>query len=93
MIHTVREHDESPVRVRARSVSLEGNLDVPERARGVVLFAHGSGSGRHSRRNRFVTRQTGGTRSTSRRSTRRCLGASTRGWRGAWAEARRSTRN
>lgn len=33
---------------------LEGVLDVPERAHGVVVFSHGSGSGRHSPRNRFV---------------------------------------
>ena len=35
-------------------VVLEGELVVPDSARGVVLFAHGSGSGRHSPRNRFV---------------------------------------
>ena len=33
---------------------LSGNLVVPERATGVVLFAHGSGSSRHSPRNRYV---------------------------------------
>jgi putative phosphoribosyl transferase len=33
---------------------LEGALTVPEGARGVVVFAHGSGSGRHSSRNRSV---------------------------------------
>ena len=33
---------------------LEGHLHLPEPARGVVLFAHGSGSSRHSPRNRFV---------------------------------------
>ena len=33
---------------------LEGSLTVPEEARGLVLFAHGSGSSRHSPRNRFV---------------------------------------
>jgi putative phosphoribosyl transferase len=42
------------VRVAAGGVELEGNLVVPEDAGGVVLFAHGSGSGRHSSRNRFV---------------------------------------
>lgn len=31
-----------------------GNLAVPDGARGIVLFAHGSGSGRHSPRNNFV---------------------------------------
>jgi dienelactone hydrolase len=44
------------VRVRAGPVTLEGNLGLPEGAGGVVLFAHGSGSGRHSPRNRFVAR-------------------------------------
>lgn len=33
---------------------LDGDLVVPERAIGVVLFAHGSGSSRHSPRNRYV---------------------------------------
>jgi len=45
---------EQQVRVAAGRVTLEGNLGIPEVARGVVLFAHGSGSGRHSPRNRFV---------------------------------------
>ena len=35
-------------------VTLEGELDLPPGARGVVLFAHGSGSGRHSPRNQAV---------------------------------------
>jgi dienelactone hydrolase len=42
------------VEVPAGRVTLEGNVTVPEGARGVVLFAHGSGSSRHSPRNRFV---------------------------------------
>lgn len=42
------------VTVAARGVELKGDLLVPESARGVVLFAHGSGSGRLSPRNRFV---------------------------------------
>jgi putative phosphoribosyl transferase len=45
------------VQVPAGAVSLEGNLSVPEGARGIVLFAHGSGSSRHSPRNRFVAEQ------------------------------------
>jgi dienelactone hydrolase len=40
--------------VSAGPVELEGTLSVPEGARGVVLFAHGSGSGRYSPRNRRV---------------------------------------
>jgi putative phosphoribosyl transferase len=48
--------EERPVRVSADLVGLEGNLAIPGSARGVVLFAHGSGSGRHSPRNRYVAR-------------------------------------
>src|SRR4051812_44709494 len=47
---------ERPVRIPAGRVVLEGDLGVPAGAEGVVLFAHGSGSGRHSPRNRFVAR-------------------------------------
>jgi putative phosphoribosyl transferase len=42
------------LRVDAGTVSLEGNLEIPREARGIVLFAHGSGSSRHSPRNRYV---------------------------------------
>jgi len=42
------------VRVPVGNALLEGDLGVPEEARGVILFAHGSGSSRHSPRNRFV---------------------------------------
>jgi putative phosphoribosyl transferase len=45
---------EAAVEVLAPGVTLGGTLAIPERARGVVLFAHGSGSGRHSPRNRYV---------------------------------------
>jgi putative phosphoribosyl transferase len=48
---------EQAVRVSAGPVTLEGNLVVPREAGGVVLFAHGSGSGRHSPRNRYVAQQ------------------------------------
>ncbi|MBM3775543.1 MAG: hypothetical protein FJW37_10310 [Acidobacteria bacterium] len=44
----------APVTVPAGEVALAGDLAVPEGARGIVLFAHGSGSGRHSPRNRYV---------------------------------------
>jgi putative phosphoribosyl transferase len=37
-------------------VVLEGELSIPAGALGVVLFAHGSGSSRHSTRNQFVAR-------------------------------------
>ncbi|WP_046469812.1 phosphoribosyltransferase [Allosalinactinospora lopnorensis] len=42
------------VQVRAGPVSLGGHLAVPDQAPGVVVFAHGSGSSRHSPRNRYV---------------------------------------
>jgi dienelactone hydrolase len=44
----------SVVELPADSVTLEGELQVPDNAVGVVLFAHGSGSSRHSSRNKFV---------------------------------------
>ncbi|WP_405682280.1 phosphoribosyltransferase family protein [Streptomyces sp. NBC_00057] len=50
--HAVLEDRE--VEVRAGAVVLRGQLTVPEGASGVVVFAHGSGSSRHSPRNRFV---------------------------------------
>jgi putative phosphoribosyl transferase len=42
------------VRIPAGEVSLEGDLDIPAGARGLVIFAHGSGSSRHSSRNQWV---------------------------------------
>lgn len=49
------KHDiASVVRVATGGVTLVGDLVVPAGAVGVVAFAHGSGSGRHSPRNRFV---------------------------------------
>jgi putative phosphoribosyl transferase len=44
------------VQVPAGAVTLEGNLTLPQDCQAVVLFAHGSGSGRHSPRNRYVAR-------------------------------------
>jgi putative phosphoribosyl transferase len=46
--------EEALVRIPAGPAVLEGDLVVPAGARGIVLFAHGSGSSRHSSRNRFV---------------------------------------
>jgi putative phosphoribosyl transferase len=50
------DQTERTVTVPAGVVTLEGTLGVPPGAGGVVLFAHGSGSSRFSRRNRFVAR-------------------------------------
>ena len=44
------------VRFGVGRVTLEGNLAIPPQASGVVMFAHGSGSSRHSPRNRAVAR-------------------------------------
>jgi putative phosphoribosyl transferase len=46
--------EEQVARFRVGEAALEGNLVVPQTARGIVLFAHGSGSSRHSPRNRYV---------------------------------------
>ena len=42
------------VRIPAGKAGLHGDLCLPQEASGIVLFAHGSGSGRHSARNRRV---------------------------------------
>ena len=42
------------VRIALGAVSVDGDLHIPERASGLVIFAHGSGSSRFSRRNRAV---------------------------------------
>src|SRR5258705_3148704 len=44
------------VQIPARRAVLSGNLTIPEKAMALVLFAHGSGSSRHSPRNQFVAR-------------------------------------
>lgn len=44
----------TPVEIPAGDVLLRGDLTLPEGALGLVIFAHGSGSGRHSPRNRYV---------------------------------------
>jgi len=45
------------VRVPSGAIHLTGDLVLPTDAHGIVVFAHGSGSGRHSARNRAVARQ------------------------------------
>jgi putative phosphoribosyl transferase len=44
----------TPVQIAIGLARLQGDLAIPDKAQGVVLFAHGSGSSRHSPRNRFV---------------------------------------
>jgi pimeloyl-ACP methyl ester carboxylesterase len=54
MSTAARGGSERAVRVPAGPIELEGDLTLPLGAIGVVLFAHGSGSSRHSPRNRYV---------------------------------------
>lgn len=52
----MKQQTESTVRIESGEIYIEGMLAVPENAQGVVLFAHGSGSGRFSPRNQFVAK-------------------------------------
>ena len=52
--HATSVTTERPLRIAADGVLLDGDLVVPASPKGLVLFAHGSGSSRHSVRNRFV---------------------------------------
>ena len=45
------------VRIMAGTEVLEGILNIPERAEGIVVFVHGSGSSRNSPRNQYVAQQ------------------------------------
>jgi putative phosphoribosyl transferase len=50
------ERKEHFIQIPIGSVSLSGDLTIIEQSPGIVLFAHGSGSSRHSRRNRYVAK-------------------------------------
>ena len=50
------ENKHLQVEIPSGRVTLPGDLILPAAAQGVVLFAHGSGSSRHSPRNQFVAR-------------------------------------
>ena len=47
-------HHKELVTIRSGAAEMEGMLELPNEALGVVLFAHGSGSSRHSPRNNYV---------------------------------------
>lgn len=49
--------DENLVKITIDSDTIEGDLGIPEKANGIVLFAHGAGSSRHSSRNNFVAEE------------------------------------
>lgn len=50
---------ERAVQIDVIGGAVDGDLVVPDEAAGIVLFAHGSGSGRHSQRNRMVAASLG----------------------------------
>jgi putative phosphoribosyl transferase len=52
--HMGQAIEHRPVTVKVADAALDGYLSLPIAARGVVVFAHGSGSSRHSPRNRYV---------------------------------------
>lgn len=52
----MRQQTETTVRIESQATTIEGMLAVPANAQGIVLFAHGSGSGRFSPRNQFVAK-------------------------------------
>ena len=47
----MKEHE---INISLLDVTLKGNLTIPEKAKGLVIFSHGSGSSRFSTRNRMV---------------------------------------
>ena len=56
MASSTEMHDSQEVTIRSGRVRLDGLLGIPLSPHGVVVFAHGSGSGRFSPRNNFVAR-------------------------------------
>jgi pimeloyl-ACP methyl ester carboxylesterase len=52
-----KERVETLVRIPINNIELEGELVIPPNAKGLVIFAHGSGSSRHSPRNQFVAKK------------------------------------
>lgn len=48
--------EEGLIKISLKETILTGNLLVPQDATGLVVFAHGSGSGRHSPRNKAVAK-------------------------------------
>ena len=55
-MHPRTRTQETLVHVAADGVELEGAIAIPDAALGAVLFAHGSGSSRHSPRNNYVAK-------------------------------------
>jgi dipeptidyl aminopeptidase/acylaminoacyl peptidase len=59
MAETRTPSEVRPVQVSLGRAALDGDLTIPAEPRGLVLFAHGSGSSRFSRRNRYVAETLG----------------------------------
>jgi pimeloyl-ACP methyl ester carboxylesterase len=53
---TTVDLNEHPVEIIVPGTQLLGTLTVPSQARGVILFAHGTGSSRFSKRDQFVSK-------------------------------------
>src|SRR2546425_8735815 len=53
-----REKDEQDLSItgESRNMTLDGDLFIPKNVEALIVFAHGSGSGRHSARNQFVAK-------------------------------------
>ena len=55
MAHKINENSiKISIRENSKDSKIEGNLAIPKDSRGLVIFAHGSGSGRHSPRNQHI---------------------------------------
>src|SRR5438128_2575426 len=54
--HNDYGEDQLQVQIISGGATLQGDLQAPHGARGAILFAHGSGSSRFSKRNRYVAR-------------------------------------
>jgi putative phosphoribosyl transferase len=52
-----RQEADTPVHIPIENMNLQGDLRLPSNPLGVVIFVHGSGSSRFSRRNRFVAEE------------------------------------
>jgi dienelactone hydrolase len=50
-------HQETALKIHVGKVVVEGNLTIPSNTKGIVLFAHGSGSSRFSPRNQYVAKE------------------------------------
>jgi putative phosphoribosyl transferase len=51
------KQSDSAIQIPVNNITLKGNLAIPKAANGIVIFSHGSGSGRLSPRNNFVAQK------------------------------------